>query len=272
MADESPLGELAETARAAAVAELAYLDGDGRVRARGITPLVLGGRPAFTLAYSGAALAEELRRSPEACLVFCDSRLALVGWKPLAARVRLEMMPDLDGELFREELLTEELSKYPPDRKLLDSMMLRRENWWYMPRFILHAAGVDGVEPVERRTSPNHAVLAWKDGYGGVSADTVEVEDWEGERIKVKPLSGRELPASDNAVLHRHDFTVPDMEQRISFLATGRMDNGRLSVARREGERSMGKPPGLIRRWREFRDLRKRCMAAIAEYEDTTSQ
>lgn len=268
--DRSSISEMESSARTAATAELAYLDGEGRVRARPVTPLVLDGNPAFTLACSDAALAEELRRSPEACLVFSDSRLALVGWKPLAARVRLEMTPDLEGELFREELLTEELRKYPPDRKLLDSMMLRRENWWYMPRFIFRAADEIGeLHPVEKRTSPNHSVLAWGDGDGGVSADTVEVEDWEGEKISTKSLAGRNLPASNNAALLRHDFTVPDMEQRTSFLAVGTMNNGRFSLGGSEGERELGSPPGLIRRWREFRNLRKRCIAAIAKHENS---
>lgn len=264
--DRSPLDGIESSARTAAVAELAYLDGEGRVRARRITPLVLEGDAAFTLAYSDAGLAEELRKSPETCLVFSDSRLALVGWRPLAARVRLEMAPDLDGELFREELLTDELVKYPPDRKLLDSMMLRRENWWYMPRFIFRAVEVGEIRAIERRTSPNHGVLAWKEDEG-ISADTVHVDEWGEERISMKSLSGRDLPASDNAAFHRHDFTVPDMEQRTSFLATGAMNNGRLSVESREGGRDLGNPPGLIQRWREFRGLRKRCKAEVERRE-----
>ncbi|WP_119069794.1 pyridoxamine 5'-phosphate oxidase family protein [Rubrobacter indicoceani] len=256
--------DLLRSAETAAVAELAYRDRDGRISARPVTPVVLDGRPAFTLTYAEAELAEHLERNPEACLSFTDSRLARVGWRPLGVSGRLSVVPDIEGELFCEELIHQELVKFPPGRKLSNSLILRRENWWYVPRFILklEAAG-EAVPLIRRQPQRDHAVLFWRE-VGGVSCDVVAA-DYRGEPdfVSVSSLTGRVLPGSGEAVIYACDFSVPDLEHRVSFRASGRLRGGRLAVESREGERNLGNPPGILARWREFRSLEQRCRAGI---------
>lgn len=264
------------SAQKAAVAELAFLDAEGLPEVRPVTPLLLDGEEvAFTLTYADAELARRLEQSPDVCLTFSDSRLALAGWRPLSVSGRLSVTRDLAGDLFCDELMHQELRKYPPGRKLANSILLRRENWWYLPRFVFRLAPTGEARAVGRRTGPDHAVLAWCAGEGfggGLLCDTVSIagEPLEGERVEVASLSGGELP-SGPAALFFHDFSVPDLEQRTSFLARGRLDGGaaggRFSVKSTQGRRQLGRPAGLLARWREHRALERACRTNVQKAE-----
>jgi hypothetical protein len=262
---ESPTyGDVIASTDLAATAELAYLDRSGTPRLRSVTPMLMRGEPVVTLTYADADLAREISSSPRVCLVFSDSRLAYAGWTPLAVQARAELEPDPEGDTFQDHLLDQELRKFPPSRRYLDSILLRRENWWYVPRLILRLRELDAPLPVGRRRAPEHGVIAWRAG-SGLLADSVRVDDWDSDRIPLRSLAGNEgLGLADApAALFYHDFSVPDMELRTSFLVTGRLTNGRLRVEERAGSRSLGKLPGLIARWRAERQLRKRCEAGI---------
>jgi hypothetical protein len=248
----------------AATAELAYVDRSGLPRIMSTTPMLMQGEPVVTLTYADAELAREVSASPEVCLVFSDSRLAYAGWTPLAAPARAVLAPDPEGEDFQDYLLDQELRKFPPSRQYVDSILLRRENWWYLPRLILHLRDLDEPVPIGRRNSPEHGVVAWRSD-SGLLADTVRVDDWESDRIPLRSLAGNEAVglADAPAGLFYHDFSVPDMELRTSFLATGRLTNGRLRVEERAGSRRLGKMPGILARWQAQRQLKKRCEAGI---------
>ncbi|MGI8650486.1 MAG: hypothetical protein ACR2KW_08930 [Rubrobacter sp.] len=271
---------LLTSAKTAAVAELAYTAENGksgelqgrtqeRIRARTVTPVVLDGDPAFTLTYADADLAQHLARNPEVCLTFTDSRLARVGWRPLGVTARLSVVPDIEGELYCDELMHQELFKFPPGRKLSNSLILRRENWWYLPRFILKLEATSDAIPLTKRSPENHAVLFWNEtgANGDLTCDTVAAEDRGRDGIFVRSLSGRELPASGMASLYTHDFSIPDLEHRVSFIASGRLQDGRLAVESREGRRDLLNAPGLLARWREYRNFERRCRAQIEAYE-----
>ncbi|BBL80965.1 hypothetical protein RxyAA322_28190 [Rubrobacter xylanophilus] len=258
--------ELTGSAERAAVAEFAYTAVSGELRLRAVVPLLLEGEPAFTLTFAESEVAEEIKRSPRVVLVFSDSRLAYLGWEALAVSARVEVFHDPAGEIFREKLLHQELRKFRSERDLIGSLLLQRENWWYMGRHVVRLIDPGDPYPVARRSGADQAVLAWGEG-AELTADTVEVDDWDSGRMAVRSLSGRELPADVPAAVFYHDFSVPDMEQRVSFLATGRLVNGRLVVERREGSRDLGERPGLLTRWRAFRDLRRRCREGIRRYE-----
>lgn len=255
---------LVTTAELAAVAAAAYVGSDGVPAVEAVTPLLVGGDPAFTLPYARLDLLREISASPQLALVFSDSRLAYVGWRPLAVTGRTEITADPEGHLFREELLHQELRKFPPDRQLIGSMLLQRENWWYLPRFIVRLIEAEDPRPVARRAGPDHGVLAYEEG-GLLTAETVRVEDWNAERIPVRTSLGQTSlpPEAVPAGLFFHDFAVPDMDPRTSFLARGRIINGRLVVSERSGSPTLGKRPGLLARWRAQRDLQRRCKAAI---------
>lgn len=257
---------LATTADLAAVSVLAHIDSDGAPRLTPVTPLLLEGDPAFTLTYADSDLAREISASSRASLVFNDSRLAYVGWTPLWVEVSVQVFPDPEGELFREELLTQEVRKFPPARTLIDSPILQRENWWYMPRWIVRVVDAAEPRPIARRESADHGVLAY-DESGALEAETIQTGDWETDRIAIRPLSSRgvPLPESAPAALLSHDFSVPDMDPHATFLATGRLENGRLSVKRKEGTHDLGGRPGLIARLRAQRHLERSCKAGLKE-------
>lgn len=249
----------------AAVAELAYLGEGGTPRVEPLTPAMLDGEPVFAVPYARTDLAYSLERDPRVCLTFSDSRLAYVGWSPLAVEGRIEVVPDVEGDVFLEELLYWELRKFRPARGLIGSLILQRDNWWYVPRLILRFVESGEPRPITRRTEPEYGVLAWKSD-AGVSSDTVRVEDWEAERPLIRSLSpGRTLPGETPAALLYHDFSVPDMEQRASLMLTGRLVNERLHVEERSGSRELGKRPGIVARWKAQKDLERRCKAGLKD-------
>ncbi len=259
------LQTLRTSAEMAAVAELAYLGPDGVPRVEALTPLLLEKEPVFALPYARTDLARCLESDPRVSLTFSDSRLARVGWSPLAVEGRMEAVPDPEGDLFLQEPLYWELRKFWPSRQLIGSLVLRRDNWWYVPRLILRFTETETPRPVTRRTGPDHGVLAWKDG--AVFSDMVRVDDWDSERPVVEPLSReRSLPDNVPASLLYHDFSIPDMDQRASLSLAGTLNNGRLSVAHREGARTLGKRPGIIARWRAQKDLERRCKAGLESW------
>jgi hypothetical protein len=67
------------------------------------------------------------------------------------------------------------------------------------------------------------------------------------------------------AALFRHDFSVPDMEQRTSLLVSGRLEGGRLAVERLEGSPRLDRRPSTIGRWRAQMDLARRCKAGLRD-------
>lgn len=257
---------LCTSAEMAAVAELAYRAEGGWPRVEPLTPLLLNGGPVFALPYARLDLARRLAEAPQVSLTFSDSRLAYVGWNPLVVRGRMEVIPDPEGDLFLDELLYWELRKYGPSRELIGSLVLRRDNWWYVPRLILRFTESEDPRPTARRTGPEHGVLAWRTREDVVS-EPVRVEDWEAERVIVRPASGRLLPDGVPAALLYHDFSVPDRELRAELHVSGRLENGRLVVASREGARSLGKRPGIFARWRAQKELERSCKAGLKDPE-----
>ena len=257
---------LRTTTELAAIATVAYSGPDGMPRIISITPLLLDGVPAFSFTYARSDLAQEIFASPQAVLTYADSRLAYMGWSPLSVAARIEVSPDPEGGLFRDKLLHQQLRKFPPDRQLIGSLLLQRENWWYMPRWIARVVEAGEPRAVARRTGLDQGVLAWKTDQA-IAADTVRVEDWDADPVVVRSLSEEGLPTETlPAALFFHDFAIPDMDPRTSFLATGWLDNGRLSVMRRAGSLELGKRPGLIARWRAQRDLERRCKAGLKNH------
>ena len=257
---------LRTSAEMSAVAELAYTDLSGTPRIEAFTPLLLEKEPVFALPYSRTDLARCLEEDSHVSLTFSDSRLARVGWSPLTVEGRMEVTPDTEGDLFLEEPLYWELRKFWPSRQLIGSLVLRRDNWWYVSRLILRFTETGTPRPITRRTETDQGALAWKDGEN-ISSDTVRVDDWDSEHPLVSPLSQEELPGNTLAALLYHDFSVPDREQHAALNLTGTLNNGRFSVTHREGTRTLEKRPGLIARWRAQKDVERRCKAGLKDPE-----
>lgn len=194
-----------------------------------------------------------------------DRRLAQRGWEPLIGFGRMELVEDRDGSVFGERLLEQELRKHAPSRAYADSPLLRRENWWYVPRLVLVLAAREVVAAGERQ-DPDEAVLAVAPGsaaggHGGLVVDTVAVADWDGSPRAVS-LVGRPLPPGD-AVLFCHDFSVPDLERWTRHATAGRWDGERLDVATRPDRRTFAPAPGLLERLRRHRAMERGCRAAL---------
>ena len=160
--DGQDLQILATTAETAAVAELAYTEAGGKPRIEPLTPLPLDGAPAFALPYACTGLAHDLEESPQVSLTFSDSRRAYVGWTPLAVKGRVEVIPDPEGDLFTEKLLYWELRKFPPSRGLVGSLLLRRDNWWYVPRLIVRFTPTEKARPAA--AVPGTSTAPWPAG------------------------------------------------------------------------------------------------------------
>lgn len=249
---------LARACDRAAVAEVAYTDGHGHLRVTAVTPLVLEGAPVLALPYGRRALARDMGRSGGVALALSDSRLAYRGWEPLVASGPARVEEDSEGERFLAGLLDQELRKHPPSRALLDTPVLRREHWWYLPRWIVRLAPTH-VRALARRDGPGDAVLAFMAG-GSVDVDTVAVEDWAADPVAVRSLAGHDVSGvRAPAVAFTHDFSIPDLERWVEHAVAGDLHHGRLHVSARTGTRALPKPLSLRGRLARLRDLERAC-------------
>ena len=263
--------DVADVRRAVAqafLAELAWVPAPGTPTATAVVPLLLGERPAVALPYAYADALRPVSAAPVVALTLTDGRMAGPAWRALRILGRPTVVDDVTGAIFTEQLLDQELRKHPPSRAYAKSPLLRRENWWYLPRLVVEIE-VTSVEPVERRTDPaRHALLVVAAPDGTPVVETVMVDDWDARPVLVSPLARDvQLPEGPAALLG-HDVSVPDLEQWVQFVAVGQLAGGLLSVAREpEGPRKITGALGLRSRLRRHRELERACRAAIAAAE-----
>lgn len=247
---------------AALVGELAWLGPASRPYLRPVTPLVLDDRPAIAFPYSEATLAREVAASPVAALILSDQRLSSQGWRSMAVWGRPWLIEDREGELFDDRLLTQELRKFPPARALIDSPLLRREHWWYVPRLIV-AIDVTGSAPVGERPEGVGDVLAVAGGTEQLYVDTVSCTDEGPDQLRVESLAGRS-PASGPAVLLGHDFSS-DLETWTPWATRGWLTDGVLTVEERPQHPGLEPPPRLWDRLRRQQRLERACRRALKD-------
>jgi hypothetical protein len=247
----------AQVFHAAGLAELVWLAPPGPPRALGVVPLVLDGRPAVALPWAFADDARSAAGGTSAALVLSEPRLSGSAWRPIVAHGRLELIEDPAGSLFTESLLQQELREHPPSRALVDSPLLRRENWWFLPRLLL-VLDVHSVEDGGRRDGPDDAVLAVDSG--DLLVRTVRVGDWDADPL---PVSGGPVTAAGPAVLVGQEVSVPDAERWTVHTTTGRYADGLLTGVVPAAVRALEPSPGLLTRVRRQRRLEKACIAAL---------
>ncbi|MPZ86649.1 MAG: pyridoxamine 5'-phosphate oxidase family protein [Nitriliruptorales bacterium] len=236
---------------------------DGGFTVYPLLPLVDGERVVFALPYAEALTARDLARaSGGVVLVFADGRLAGRAWSPVAAAGRVTLDEDPRGDRFQRSLLTQELYKHPPSRALIDSPMLRREHWWYVPRLLV-TFEPERIWPVEPLDS-ERGVLAWM-GEERVDAATTVVEGgaggWEHD---VVVLQARPAGCGGRVLLCRHDFSLPDREVSSTLVVQGMVDGRRVRAEERRGAAALPPAPGLLRRMRRQRALERGCRAGLA--------
>lgn len=255
--------DLLRSADLAAVAEVSYIDPAGVPRAVALVPLRIDNHICFALPYSQAGLAQEIGRSPHALVSFTDSRLAYKGWRALVSSGNTQVSPDPHGKLFVERLLEQELRKHPPSRRLIDTFVMRRDYWWYVPRLIVRFYPQGPARPLDRRQSLDSGLLIWTSG-SGLDLDLVRVDDWDADEIRVRSLTGRGIDgASGDALLFFHNFEVPERDRVAQFSAWGRLEEGTVTVGSRQGTRDLGQPATLRQRLRMLRELERSCRAGL---------
>lgn len=247
----------------AIVAEVAWRDADGHVNWAARTPLVLDGQPCLALTYDDIGLARRLATAPDVVLVISDARRALRGWEPLAVPVAPSVSYDPEGETFLAELVEQELRKYPPSRLRADSLLQRRENWWYVARVLVTLRPTRPARPIAARHDADSGVLAWVT-EGGLAVDTVSVDDWSGDGLRLASLGGaaphRGAPA--RAAVQRHDHTA-DLEQRATLVVAGHLDGTTLWPTHRHGDAQLPGAPSVWRRVRRAWAFERACRRQI---------
>ncbi|WP_116708117.1 hypothetical protein [Actinomycetospora cinnamomea] len=255
--------------RRAITAELCWIEPDGRPVALAVTPLVVDGLPVVALPYAHAPVVSGLRAAEQAAFVVSDSRSLRRDETGRAAIGRVEVTDDTDGGLLVDEVLGQELRKYPPSRSLVDSPLLRRENWWWLPRIVVRLDPATAEEvAVPRRTNPRAHRLLVRDAGDRPGIDVVEVRGG-GERLSLTGLAGERLRGDGaGATVFGYDYSQPDLERWESWSVHGTLFGDELVVSGREGdpERDLGPLP-LLRRLSRHRELSRGCRRGIAAAE-----
>ncbi|MFW5933843.1 MAG: pyridoxamine 5'-phosphate oxidase family protein [Actinomycetota bacterium] len=244
-----------ERARAfarAQLAELVWLDRDGRPAAAVVVPFQVEGGPLVALTYDRSALARELAASPRIALVTATA-LFLRGAAPAGVVGRPVLEEDPSGRWFREQLLEQELAKYPPARRLADSLLLQRENWWYLPCLIVR---FDDAQVLEHLTAAG--AVAAVAGPDGLAVADGELDD-RGDDAR---LGGARL-SDGPAVVLEHGGEVPELEVRWHRKLRGELVDGRLEVHERDEVPPRHGRHGLVSRLRQQRRLQRGCLAEL---------
>ena len=244
--------------RSAGLAELVWRAPDGGPPlAAGVVPLVAGEQPAVALTWAHEATARLVAAQGEAVLALSEPRLAGRSWEPLVVHGRATLVEDGDGSLFRSQLLEQELRKHPPSRALVDSPLLRREHWWYLPRLVVLLEPLS-VRRTAGRQGPGDAVLAVDDG--GLHVDVVSVGDWSLDPLV---LTGGPAERRGPAALIGQEVSVPDAERWSVHRTAGAYADGRLAVTPPRPDRRLEPVPGLLARVRRQRTLERACVRAL---------
>lgn len=262
--------------RPATTGEVMWVDATGNPSALSAVPLVEGATPCVALPYSRADLLPLLGSAAAAAFAVTDSRSVPAGADGLAAVGRLTVAEDLRGDVFRGELLDQELLKYPPSRLLADSPILCRENWWWLPRIVVRLDRVERTVALPARGDAARDALLVRDDGAGLRLDVVTAQDWGAERVALhsadasdraaeSPLRGDGAPT----VAHGHDYT-PDGEKWETWSRRGSLHGDQLTVTEQHGEPGLDPTPmRLLERLRTHRALERACRRGIAAAERT---
>lgn len=207
--------------------------------------------------------------------------------RTLVASGRVDVRLDLTGEEFVEHLLAQEAVKHPPTRLRADSIMARRENWWWLPRVLITLTGPAQVRELPARTDAQDALLVRQhtDPSGRDEAPfltVVTAAGWpkpgEADRIELWPRCGAALGGSGESGFvfgHRHS---PDFERWERWYRNGTLRDDVLHVGVGDGAPQPGdehagtaEPFTLLERLANHRRTAKSCKAGIAKAEKRRS-
>ncbi|GAB2672318.1 pyridoxamine 5'-phosphate oxidase family protein [Thalassiella azotivora] len=252
---------------ASCLAELAWVGPDGP-RALAVTPLRLGDDVAVALPYAWADGVRAAAAAGRVVLSLTDPRMTSSGWSPAALHGSARLVEDVDGSVFTDQLLDQELRKHPPSRVLADSALLRRENWWFLPRAVLVVA-VDGVRPLPARHDPAVDAVLVTGTERAPEVDVVRLLAPDADALPVRRVADDTPPTGAGPVgLLTHTCSVPDLERWVQRLTSGTLHDGVVVPDDGPpGRLQLPGPPGLLQRWRRQQQLERACRRGIAAAE-----
>ncbi|MFA9444755.1 hypothetical protein [Egicoccus sp. AB-alg6-2] len=245
--------QLVSAWRAAPFAEIAWIDEHGRLDAATVVPLTQRDHPAVALTYDRVEVGQALARA-QAVLLSVTSPVLGGGNTPVSAWAHVSVHEDPRGQEFQEQLLPQELAKHPPARRFADSMLLRSEHPWYLPRVLIRATRLEEIQ-----THPFRDALALSAPGGAGMATTVDLEG-DGE------AAGIRSPLPDGpVVILQHGADLPGLDQPWWRRWRGEIRDGAL-VTEEFAERPQHlEPLGVWRRWRDQVAFEKACRAGIRD-------
>lgn len=256
------VAEMIAAVRASSVAELTWVGPDPMPSVLGVVALVRGDRPAIAFTYAHESLARQIARAPSVALSFTERRSTGSAFRPVLVHGRPSLLEDPTGAVFTDEMLDEELRRYPPARVYADSPLLRREHWWYLPRLILEI-DVETVSPLPPRDSSRDHLLAVV-GTDRVDVRTARVDDPSSTSHRLTLQVSGDLPPSGRAVLFGQDVSLPDMEVWSQWSFEGSWDGVGIDISRAPERVGLGRTPSVWQRWRRQRELERRCQRALS--------
>ena len=249
----------AEAVHASSLAELSWVDGAGAPQVRGVVALVRGDDPALAFTYADADVARDVAAASSLALALRETRSTGAAFRPLLVRGTPRLVEDPRGDLFVDELLTQELRRYPPSRIFADSPLLMREHWWYLPRLVVEL-DVTATRPIPAREHPDSHLLVVAHGqhHEVRAARLVEQSD----QVLVLDVDGGYVDDGP-AVLFGQDASFPDLERWSQWRYDGRWEDGSFILTQAPEWTGLRPAPGLMQRWRRQRTLARQCRAAI---------
>jgi hypothetical protein len=250
--------------RQAQLAELVWDTPEGP-DATVVVPMTDEGVACIALSYDQLARAEALTTAGSAVATISDPILGR-GADLLRVRVGVTRDGDLSAERFEDsKLILQELAKHPPSRRRIDSILLRREHAWFLPRLLLHLEPLEDPEPLH----PTGALLAHRSGRG-LEVTSVRVTQRRDDRLELGleattdgTQAARSGSTSGPAVLLEHGAEPPDLERRWTFRRYGRLEGATLVVSREESWGRTDRSPTLMQRIRDERALERACREGL---------
>ncbi|QGK72231.1 hypothetical protein GIY23_12075 [Allosaccharopolyspora coralli] len=205
--------------------------------------------------------------------------------KTLVATGRVDLHWDLSGAEFVDHLLPQELAKHPPTRLRADSLMARRENWWWIPRALVTLRDITRVDTLPARTHPGDALLVRQphsDDPEEPRTTVVTAARWPEpgqQSVELWPRDGAALAGEGEAAFvlgHRYS---PDFERWERWYRSGTVDGEILHVWSGDGAPQPGDehpgtaaPLSLLDRLSHHRRVAKACKAGITTVERRESR
>lgn len=259
------MNELVPLWRRALTVEICWLDRAGDPAALVTTPLLAQGIPCVALPYARADEVASLRHAEQAAFAVTDSRSLRPGIDGRVVIGAIQVLDDLEGKHFAAELLPQELVKYPPSRSLADSPLLRRENWWWLPRILIRLVNPIQAYALSPRTNPARHGLLTGVRDAALRLETVDVADSRQQTVRLHTMTGQAGNVDRGpGLIVGYDYSIPDLERWETWSLHGTLDHDELVVTQRSGDPEAGLAPlPLLQRVRRQHTLSRRCRRNI---------